>query len=227
MPKPAVLHTHLTACATVDFLLNLTYNDFVYYSEKANKFKVNQRGVTDPDYMPVNVLRQYSQNADEFDRKLKDNILMKTDSKEDHAIWAIFQPKFDLTFELYNYAPFFRKVLTHACTNYIEECVTVVEYRQVFGCLFDEDGPLSIERELDIFHEVYAMLRTQYPLFRMKLISCGLKVLGRWHVEKMLEFYAETLLLEADKPFKLLSGFDLVCEEDYNGELDGYLDLLL
>jgi hypothetical protein len=32
MPKPAVHHAHLTACATLDFLVKLTYKDCVYYS---------------------------------------------------------------------------------------------------------------------------------------------------------------------------------------------------
>jgi len=38
MPKPAIHHTHLTATADVKFLVELTYNDFVFYSEKENMF---------------------------------------------------------------------------------------------------------------------------------------------------------------------------------------------
>ena len=41
MPKPAVHHTHLTACADVNFSISLTYNDFVYYSEKEDLFYTN------------------------------------------------------------------------------------------------------------------------------------------------------------------------------------------
>jgi uncharacterized FlgJ-related protein len=57
MPKPAVHHTHLTACAEEQFLIMLTYNDFVYYSEKDNLFYTNQKGCDLPGYLPVNVLR--------------------------------------------------------------------------------------------------------------------------------------------------------------------------
>lgn len=32
MPKPVVHHAHLTACASLDYLLSLTYKDSVYYS---------------------------------------------------------------------------------------------------------------------------------------------------------------------------------------------------
>lgn len=57
MPKPAVHHTHLTACADVDFLIQLTYNDFVFYSEKENLFYTNQNGCDKPGYLKVNTLR--------------------------------------------------------------------------------------------------------------------------------------------------------------------------
>ena len=32
MPKPAVHHAHLTACADLNYLITLTYKDCVYYS---------------------------------------------------------------------------------------------------------------------------------------------------------------------------------------------------
>jgi hypothetical protein len=44
MPKPAIHHTHATATADVEFLIGLTYNDFVYYSEKENLFFTSKKG---------------------------------------------------------------------------------------------------------------------------------------------------------------------------------------
>ena len=38
LPKPAVHHAHLTASATIEFLIELTYSDSVFFSEKENKF---------------------------------------------------------------------------------------------------------------------------------------------------------------------------------------------
>ncbi len=35
MPKPAVHHCHVTAAAPVDFLIDLTYRDYVYYNDRA------------------------------------------------------------------------------------------------------------------------------------------------------------------------------------------------
>lgn len=35
MPKPAVHHLHVTASAPVDYLIKLTYYDYVYYNDRA------------------------------------------------------------------------------------------------------------------------------------------------------------------------------------------------
>jgi len=60
MPKPAVHHTHFTGAIPASLLLELTYYAYVYYSEKEEKFHVNQNGCNKPGYMLVNSLRQYS-----------------------------------------------------------------------------------------------------------------------------------------------------------------------
>ena len=53
MPKSAIHHTHLTACADKSLLLKLTYYDYVYYSEKENLFWVGRK--TPPQgYQQVN-----------------------------------------------------------------------------------------------------------------------------------------------------------------------------
>ena len=92
LPKPGIHHTHLTACADLDFLLKLTYYEYVFYSEKDDKFIVNKklRDNEKPGYLKVNTWRQNAANADEFDRKLKENILLRVAEPEDHVIWAQF-----------------------------------------------------------------------------------------------------------------------------------------
>lgn len=84
----------------------------------------------------------------------------------DHKIWEGFQYKFFLTDALYNYAPFFEKILYTSSHNYILEMVTVVEYRHIFGGLRDDTGrSLTIEEELAIFYRVQNTLQQVYPLF--------------------------------------------------------------
>jgi hypothetical protein len=123
-----------------------------------------------------------------------------------------------LTNQLYNYASFFKKILHHVTMNYIEEMVTVVEYRHIFGMLFDDDGPLSLDREMLIFQEVYNVIRTQFPLFRIKIIVCGLKIVGKDHIQAMLDAMENAQKLEANSQtgYQLVCGFDMVNEEDYN-----------
>lgn len=47
MPKPAVHHCHLTAASPIDYLIKLTYYDFVYFNERANLFKVSKKGINE------------------------------------------------------------------------------------------------------------------------------------------------------------------------------------
>lgn len=45
MPKPAIHHLHLTAGSPIDFLIKLTYNDYVYYNDRLMLFKVSKKGI--------------------------------------------------------------------------------------------------------------------------------------------------------------------------------------
>ena len=67
--------------------------------------------------------------------------------------------------ELYNYAEFFERILFKVSQGLIEQMVTVVEWKHIFGMVFDEDGPISLERELAIFMRVQKTLQAMYPLF--------------------------------------------------------------
>jgi len=86
MPKPVCHHVHLTACASVEYLLYLTYSEKVYYSNKENMFYVSRKGCNKPGYVKVNSLRQYWHKSDDFDKFLTDKILLKPgpEDKEDH-----------------------------------------------------------------------------------------------------------------------------------------------
>lgn len=59
-----------------------------------------------------------------FDEFIREKILLTTEdikSKHSSTIWSVFQYKFDLTFELYNYHKFFEKILTHVLEYTIAE----------------------------------------------------------------------------------------------------------
>lgn len=224
MPKPAIHHTHLTATADVKFLVELTYNDFVYYSEKENMFYSSLKGCEKPSYIKVNTLRQYAKSAVEFDKSLEEKMLLRPSCPEDHGIWADFQPKFMLTNHLYNFAPLFEKILYRASKNYIKEMVTIVEYRHIFGMVFDDNGPLTVEQELQIFKRVEMNIRQMFPLFRIKIINCALKFAGVPHTKAMLKAIADNV---GSPNYQMIAGFDAVNEEDYNMPLDDMLEQIM
>lgn len=57
MPKPAIHHSHVTAAASIDFMIKLTYYDVVYYSEEDNKFYVSKNKCEKPGYIECIKLR--------------------------------------------------------------------------------------------------------------------------------------------------------------------------
>jgi len=63
MPKPAVHHCHLTAAAPLDYLIRLTYKDYVYYSDRDQLFKVSQKGISLDGFEKCTTLRKYWSNA--------------------------------------------------------------------------------------------------------------------------------------------------------------------
>lgn len=97
--------------------------------------------------------------------------------QESHQIWKSFQHKFNLTWDLYHYQQFFEMGLYRQCKDSIDQMVTVIEMRHIFGCLFNEDGPLDLKTEIAIFEKVQQRINMSYPLFKIRIIVCGLKVL--------------------------------------------------
>jgi hypothetical protein len=96
----------------------------------------------------------------------------------------------------------------------MKEMVTVVEYRHILGCVFDDDGKtIPLEEELAIFDRCIKVIQERFPLFRMRLIICGLKMFGSGHIQSQLDAIVKATQLVSPE---LISGFDMVNEEDYN-----------
>ena len=73
------------------------------------------------------------------------------DVQEDHKVWEGFQYKFMLCADLYSYKPFFEKIVYKVCRDFLREGVTVVEFKHIFGTLFDDDrNPVSLQDEIQI-----------------------------------------------------------------------------
>lgn len=89
--------------------------------------KVRENGIKDRQgnvregFIKVNTLRQYWKNAAEFDKYLINKMALKppASAREDNAIWKDFQFKFQLTFQLVNYKPFFERILYRATREFM------------------------------------------------------------------------------------------------------------
>lgn len=77
MPKPAIHHVHIEAAASAEFLLDLTYDNRVFYSVHDDCFKVFPTGKPPSGYKAVFEMRQTSSNVTEFDRWIKDKIVVQ------------------------------------------------------------------------------------------------------------------------------------------------------
>ena len=116
-------------------------------------------------------------------------------------------------------------MLYRSCKDTIDQLVTVIELRHVFGCVFNEDGALDLKAELAIFKKVENLIQMSFPLFRIKIIVVGLKVLP----SPIREHSFQTLIdqvLESQDFSDMVVGFDLVCEEDFHPGIQNFLKIL-
>lgn len=93
MPKPAVHHVHLTAGCPTKFLIELTYNDFVYYNDRLMLFKVSKSGMQNEGFISVPTLRKYWGDPKKFDSYLKTKIELSEETinrQESHVAWLEF-----------------------------------------------------------------------------------------------------------------------------------------
>ncbi len=188
MPKGALHHLHTTASPSGDFYMKLTYNDSVYYNEREQLFKVAPKGLHEDGFLRCTDMRKWSKNPDEFDLKIKNLIEMQEHecmSNESHDIWKHFQHRFTLINDIGKYQEFFKKIIHEVLSKCAKQNIFVVELRHMFGMLFDEERkPVPVEEELRIIQEIVDHIKQDVPHFEMKLITCGLKIVGRPHIQK-------------------------------------------
>jgi len=128
-----------------------------------------------------------------------------------------------MTLGLYNYHSFFEFILLKIFESYINQNVMIVELRHIFDVIFDDDDkPIGVERECQIFHKVLAEVQQKHPLFRCTIINQALKIIGKSHVDAML-----AATFEAQKYTDLCVGFDIVCEEDTHDPIKTYVAQIL
>lgn len=95
----------------------------------------------------------------------------------------------------------------------IDENVFIVELRHIFGFVFDDErNAIEVKGELEIYDKCVKAMQATYPQFTCKIIICGLKILGKEHVQMQIDGMIEGMGYEGLK--YLIAAYDMVNEED-------------
>ena len=105
----------------------------------------------------------------------------------------------------------------------VAQNIFIVELRHIFGMLFDDDRkPIGLEDELTIIQDIVNHIKQEVPHFELSLIITGLKIVGKPHVLKMIQN-----IIDGKKFSGLISGFDMVNEEDVTPPILEFLNEIL
>ena len=89
--------------------------------------------------------------------------------------------------------------------------------------LFDENKKqVPFIDELKFIREIVDELQKKTPYFEFKLVLTGLKIVGQSHIVKMLKHIKEGANAEDKRLAELISGFDMVNEEDFTPEISSF-----
>ena len=131
-----------------------------------------------------------------------------------------------MTNDLYNYAPFFERIVMKIFDEAIAEHIYIVELRHIVGFVFDDNrNSIEVRKELEIFHRCVQKIKKAVPLFECKIIICGLKVLGKDHVQKQIDDTLEGKHIEDYK--YLIAGYDMVNEEDTTPTIQDFAEQIM
>lgn len=59
-----------------------------------------------------------------------------------------------MTAALFNYDVFFKKIMYRVCKDLINQMVSVVEFKRIFGCIYDQKGALDLKQELALLEDL-------------------------------------------------------------------------
>ena len=105
-----------------------------------------------------------------------------------------------------------------------------MEYRHISGMLFrDDKKQVDFIDELRIIRSVVDELKSVPGCehFELRLILTGLKIVGKSHIEKMLNHIKIGSKCEDKKLAELVVGFDMVNEEDFTPEISTFAETIL
>jgi hypothetical protein len=219
MPKGAHLHLHVAAAIPLDFMINLTYEDNVYYSMAENKLYTFLEGPIRSGFEKCIDIRKNWREEGTFSEFLRQKIILTADeieSQQSSKIWEIFQNNFSVVSGLFKYSVYFRQGILETCKLALAEGVFIVEFRKSVGGLNDVD----LDGELQLYQSVLYYMKLLDPDFELTLVITSGKMSDESVIAQLANYnYAR-------KRFSFVTGFDLVNEEDTSLPIYHFKDLI-
>lgn len=227
MPKGGLLHTHSAGVTNIKWLIKEAQqlpNCYVYSKTNSKDVLYGQLGIYDKNKAPegyVSLSSHIEKNPNFIDELHNLLILDRSTLKKSDDYWIEFEKRFMRIMPLLNYRPFFKAYYKKSFEDFIEDNIDHVEIRFIFGILYDEKTPsYPIDIMVEDLKEVVANIQKEHPNFSLNLIYTSFKFLGIDDINNQIE---EAFRLKKKYP-NLITGFDLVAEEDRGNTIDFYAD---
>ncbi|HCX99677.1 MAG TPA: adenosine kinase [Bacteroidales bacterium] len=227
MPKGGLLHSHSGGITDAKWIIAHAkeYDECYVYTHKDNaSFTYGQLGIFQKDQVPkgfVSLSGKIKSNPGFEDELYKLLILERLTISGHMDIWGEFEKRFDRINHLLSYRPFFKEYYKKAFLDMLDDNIQHLEIRFIFGDLYDLEGNKYYnETIIKDLRDALMEVQKVDPMFTLKLIYSSFKFFDNESVGKEIEKAFQLKQLHPD----LITGFDLVAEEDALNSLSYYRD---
>ncbi|PKV51140.1 adenosine deaminase CECR1 [Aquimarina sp. MAR_2010_214] len=225
MPKGGLLHTHSIGMTDIKWLIEeaiKTPNCYVYVGKDNEMHIYGELAIFKEENVPNDfvLLKDQIKSDTDFKANLYELLVLKRVSFSDRTdYWTEFEKRFRRVSKLLNFRPFFLAYYKKAFLDLIEDKVSHVEIRMVFNNLYDlEKSDYPIEIMVSDLQKVISEIEKEGKELSISLIYTSFKFFNTQEIDKEI---AKAFNLKKKFP-NMISGFDLVAEEDKGNSVQYY-----
>jgi len=226
LPKGGLLHTHSAGVTNIKWLIKevATMSNSYVYTQHNDKNLYGQLGVFQENKAPFGFepLKEKINSEPNFDSELYNLLILDRNSlSSTDDYWVEFEKRFMRIMPLLSYRPFFKVYYKKSFLDVLKDNTNHIEIRFIFGNLFDEkNASYPIDTMIEDLIAMVNEIQKTHPKFTLNLIYTSFKFLGVKEINNQLE---EAFRLKKKYP-NLITGFDLVAEEDRGNAINFYND---
>lgn len=229
MPKGACLHTHLTASAPLEFVLNITGRRNLYGCDRNGTFQLRffseERQTKHLECKPLEGLK----TNDSFHAFLKRHLSLVVDNPEvEYAsielVWSRFKSIFSTLYYMLSYRPVFEDYLFEALNELYQDNVFYVEFRGTVLPMYElNETTYSPVEYIGIMQNAVEKFKKNHPGFiGARFIYAPYRGADNATFTNYLSILKE---IKAAHP-NFVAGFDLIGYEDKTRPLRDFVDEL-